>query len=299
MHTVVPSARHSTQFTPVLPFPGLDPNPSPTVSGEAEPPPPLVVRAPRDTPVTGPWGTERSWPPMDRRRILLVAAVFVAALGAVLVFLYVQGADTRAEERFDTVEVLRASHHRGGRVDRGRAGRRQARARGGRPGPAPRRAPRSIPRARRHHGDADHLPGRADHLRQVRERRRRRVGAAVRGRGQDRDLGQPDRPVPGGRIREPRFRGRDLPDRHNEPDGKGYTRLLLDRVTVLAVGTTTPVSTTTTDETGASTTEQLPRTLLTLSVDQRRRRRSCSPRATASWPSVCSPRAAWSAPLPP
>jgi pilus assembly protein CpaB len=48
-----------------------------------------------------------------------------------------------------------------------------------------------------------------------------------------------------------------------------FTRLLLERVTVLGVGSTTPVSTTTTDETGASTTEQLPRTLLTLSVDQK------------------------------
>ena len=40
------------------------------------------------------------------------------------------------------------------------------------------------------------------------------------------------------------------------------------RVTVLGVGSTTPVSTTTTDESGASTTEQLPRTLLTLSLTQ-------------------------------
>ena len=45
------------------------------------------------------------------------------------------------------------------------------------------------------------------------------------------------------------------------------TKILLTRVTVLGVGSTTPVSTTTTDETGASTTEQLPRTLLTLSLD--------------------------------
>ena len=48
----------------------------------------------------------------------------------------------------------------------------------------------------------------------------------------------------------------------------GFARLLLERVAVLGVGSTTPVSTTTTDETGASTTEQLPRTLLTLSVNQ-------------------------------
>jgi pilus assembly protein CpaB len=52
-------------------------------------------------------------------------------------------------------------------------------------------------------------------------------------------------------------------------DGSPFSRLLLDRVTVMGVGNTTPVSTTTTDETGASTTEQLPRTLLTISVDQR------------------------------
>ena len=45
---------------------------------------------------------------MKRRTILLFAAALVAALGPALVFLYVQGADNRAEERFDTVEVLRA-----------------------------------------------------------------------------------------------------------------------------------------------------------------------------------------------
>jgi pilus assembly protein CpaB len=46
------------------------------------------------------------------------------------------------------------------------------------------------------------------------------------------------------------------------------TRLLLPRVTVIGVGSTTVVSTTTTDQTGAQTTEQLPRTLMTLAVDQ-------------------------------
>jgi pilus assembly protein CpaB len=50
--------------------------------------------------------------------------------------------------------------------------------------------------------------------------------------------------------------------------GQAYTRLLLDRVTVLGVGSTTPVSTTTTDQSGASTTEQLPRTLITMALDQ-------------------------------
>jgi pilus assembly protein CpaB len=52
------------------------------------------------------------------------------------------------------------------------------------------------------------------------------------------------------------------------PAGGIMTKILLTRVTVLGVGSTTPVSTTTTDQTGASTTEQLPRTLLTLSLTQ-------------------------------
>ena len=44
---------------------------------------------------------------MDRRKLLLVAAAIVAALGAVLVFLYVRGADLRAEAEYDTRDVLK------------------------------------------------------------------------------------------------------------------------------------------------------------------------------------------------
>ncbi len=44
---------------------------------------------------------------MDRRKLLLVAAAIVAALGAVLVFLYVRGADLRAEAQYDTRDVLK------------------------------------------------------------------------------------------------------------------------------------------------------------------------------------------------
>ncbi len=46
-------------------------------------------------------------------------------------------------------------------------------------------------------------------------------------------------------------------------------RLLLPKVKVVAVGDTTVVKRTTTDEAGAQTTEQLPKTLFTLSVPQR------------------------------
>ena len=50
--------------------------------------------------------------------------------------------------------------------------------------------------------------------------------------------------------------------------GNTGVRLLLPRVKVIAIGSTTVISTTTTNPGGAQTTEQLPRTLFTLAVDQ-------------------------------
>ncbi|MGA8845179.1 MAG: Flp pilus assembly protein CpaB [Nocardioides sp.] len=46
---------------------------------------------------------------MDRRRILLVVAVIVAALGAALVFVYAQDAEDRAREQITTQNVLVAT----------------------------------------------------------------------------------------------------------------------------------------------------------------------------------------------
>lgn len=46
---------------------------------------------------------------MDRRRLLLILAVFVALIGTALVFVYVQGADKRAQSKFDNVSVLKAT----------------------------------------------------------------------------------------------------------------------------------------------------------------------------------------------
>jgi pilus assembly protein CpaB len=43
---------------------------------------------------------------MGRRKVLLVVAVVVAAMGAALVFVYARGAENRAAEKFDTVDVL-------------------------------------------------------------------------------------------------------------------------------------------------------------------------------------------------
>lgn len=46
---------------------------------------------------------------MDRRKLLLVVAAVVAVLGVALVFVYAKGADARAADKFDTVEVLVAT----------------------------------------------------------------------------------------------------------------------------------------------------------------------------------------------
>ena len=56
---------------------------------------------------------------------------------------------------------------------------------------------------------------------------------------------------------------------------------------MLGVGSTTPVSTTTTDETGASTTEQLPRTLITLSLTQQQAEKILCAQQPASSRSAC------------
>ena len=51
-------------------------------------------------------------------------------------------------------------------------------------------------------------------------------------------------------------------------DGDSETRVLLTAADVIGVGATTVVTQTTTDETGESTTEEIPRAILTLALDQ-------------------------------
>jgi pilus assembly protein CpaB len=48
---------------------------------------------------------------MDRRRLLLMLAVFVAIIGTALVFLYVRGADNRAQSQFSSVSVVKATQN--------------------------------------------------------------------------------------------------------------------------------------------------------------------------------------------
>jgi pilus assembly protein CpaB len=199
---------------------------------------------------------------MDRRRALLVVAAVIAALGTALVFLYVRGADQRADEKYNAVNVLTvkkqintgetvAAAQAAGKIEVGTV------------------------------GEGQKLPGALDSL------------APIEGQIAQTNL------YPGEQVIASKFaptvasgntltipKGNiaisvNLTDTARvagfvNPGDKvaiflttpAFTRLLLPDVEVIAVGTTTVVPTTTTDPTGAQTTEQLPRTLFTLGVSQ-------------------------------
>ena len=207
---------------------------------------------------------------MERRRILLLAAALVAALGAALVFVYVQGADERAEARFETVEVLRATAQiqKGESIEDALAG--------GKIALQPVVSDQRLPSALQ---DAAQLAGSVA-LTAVFPGEQiipERFGTPAQASSQT-SLQIPDGQLAiSVNLTDPaRVAGFVNPGSEvavflngaDQTTGQAFTRLLLERVTVLGVGSTTPVSTTTTDQSGAQTTEQLPRTLLTLALTQ-------------------------------
>jgi pilus assembly protein CpaB len=205
---------------------------------------------------------------MDRRRILLVVAVLVAAVGSALVFLYTKGADTRAEEKFDTVEVLEATAviAPGETFEDAQA--------------AGKLALQAVSKDALLDGyqtTSDSLTGTVslgtiypgEQIISAKWGQSAAVSSALQipdtNMAVSVNLTDPSRVAgfvnPGSQVAI-------FLTGTEQATGTGFARLLLERVAVLGVGSTTPVSTTTTDESGASTTEQLPRTLLTVSVNQ-------------------------------
>jgi pilus assembly protein CpaB len=205
---------------------------------------------------------------MDRRRILLVVAVLVAALGSALVFLYTKGADTRAEEKFDTVEVLQATAiiNPGEKFEDAQAAGKLALS-----------AVSQDSLLDGYQTTTDSLGGTVSlgtiYPGEQIISAKWGTSAAVQS-----SLQIPDQNMAASvNLTDPaRVAGFVNPGSEvavfwtgsNAQTGQTMTKILLTRVTVLGVGSTTPVSTTTTDQSGASTTEQLPRTLLTLSLNQ-------------------------------
>lgn len=207
---------------------------------------------------------------MNRRRILLVAAAVVAALGATLVFLYVRGAETRAEEKFDTVDVLVATQQ----IEAGEPA--NASYASGKI------ALKAVPRDQVLTGATQ--DGQA--FNDLTALSTIYVGEQLipeKFGGASEVQAETSLPIPKGNMAisvnlsdTARVAGFVNPGSevaiflsgNVAPANEDFTRLLLDRVTVIGVGSTTQVTTTTTDDEGAQTVEQLPRTLFTLSLDQ-------------------------------
>ncbi len=215
---------------------------------------------------------------MDRRRILLIIAAVVAALGTLLVFLYVRSADARAQDSVDAVQVLTASQPiaAGESYD-------DALATG-------KIVPKGVARSQllanvQTSPDAlkgtvalqSLLPGEqivADKFGTNAAEAASPLGIPEGKMAISVNLTDPDRVAgfvnPGSEVAI-FVTAQDAGD--SEASAGPRTKLLLQRVTVLGVGSTTPVTTTTTTQDGTQQTEQLPRTLLTLALTQQEAQR--------------------------
>ena len=214
---------------------------------------------------------------MGRRTVLLMVAMVVAALGSSLVFLYVQNADARASEKYDMVQVLKSvavinpgetlgEAQQAGKIEMGKVT----------SGDALTGALTSTTDMSDKVALSTIFPGEQIISGKFGEPGEQKVLTIPDGRmAISVNLTDPARVAgfvqPGAEVAifvsaEPE--ATDLTSGTTAKLPK-FTRLLLPRVQVIGVGTTTVISTTKTDEeTGESTTEQLPRTLLTLALDQ-------------------------------
>jgi pilus assembly protein CpaB len=202
---------------------------------------------------------------MDRRKALLVVAAVIAALGTLLVFLYVRGADARADERYSAVQVLRVTKliSPGETVEAAQAAGKIETSSVSSKDLLPDALTGTEPVAGKVATTAIY-PGE--------QLISSKFGATGTASGLT---------IPKGKIAisvnltDPaRVAGFVNPGdkvaifMNGSGSGGTFSRLLLPNVQVIGAGTTTMVATTTTDPTGAQTTDQLPKTLLTLAVTQ-------------------------------
>lgn len=215
---------------------------------------------------------------MDRRKVLLIVAALIAALGTAVVFLYVRGADSRANLKFSGKQVLVAN----AAIPSGES-LKLAKSSG------------KIETKTVTSGSL--VPGYVTDLAAIPDSNvalttiypgeqilRNKFGTTSASASA---LTIPkDKIAVSVNLTDPqRVAGFVNPGDHvavfltNEIG----TRLLLPNADVIAVGTTTVVSTTTTSKSGAQTTEQLPRTLFTLSVTQQDAEKLIFPSETQQW----------------
>jgi len=192
----------------------------------------------------------------------LIVAALIAALGTGMVFLYVRGADTRAEASQQPVQVLKA-------VTRIEPGEKIADAQA-----AGKIQLGTVPRKQVLGGAVNSITTLGDEVALSPIYPNEQIVSSKFGAASDAS----SLTIPDGNIAisvtlsdTGRVAGFVSPGNNVAIfAGTGSTtRLLLSKVQVIAVGATTVVSKTTTSAAGAQTTEQLPKTLFTLSVNQR------------------------------
>lgn len=204
---------------------------------------------------------------MGRRTILLIVAALIAALGSTMVFLYVKSADERAAAGQAPVQVLQAVS----RIDPGET-LQAAQAAG-------KLALGEVPASQVLPGAVNSIESLASSVALSPVFPQEQIITAKFGSPGDQEvLTLPDGKIAisvtlsdTGRVAGFVSPGDDVAIFLNGPIGTQNTpgvRLLLPQVQVIAVGATTVISTTKTDPEGAQTTEELPKTLFTLAVDQ-------------------------------
>jgi pilus assembly protein CpaB len=213
---------------------------------------------------------------MNRRSVLLLLATLVALIGTALVVVYVRSADNRAQEQFDTVEVLRATQtiEAGESIEAATS--------------AGKIASQAVPKNQVLDGamqSVDSLTGEVavTNIYAGEQILPAKFGGAAEGQALAIPEGMQAISVEltnAARVSGFVNPGSEVAIYHIEPmsDGSsptgggagptGVVRMLLKRVLVLGVGSTSTTTTKTTTADGAATTEEVPRTLLTVAVDQ-------------------------------
>lgn len=205
---------------------------------------------------------------MDRRRVLLGVAALIAVLGTLLVFIYVKGADSRADSRYKAVQVLTVVKQ----ID---AGEQVSAAQAAGKFKVSSVAEGSVLAGAMTNLDAVKGEVATTTMYPGEQVVAGKFGASASGssltipKGKmavSANLTDPGRVAgfvnPGDKVSvfltyEPKTTG-DTP----------FTQLVLRSAEVVGVGATSMVSTTKTGSDGSSTTEQLPSTLITLALDQ-------------------------------
>ena len=205
---------------------------------------------------------------MNRRKVLLAVAALIAAVGTLLVFLYVRGADSRADQRYDAVTVLRVvkdiapgetveAAQAAGKIETGSVSQKDLLpdALTGIEPVAGKVAVTTIYHGEQLVGTKFGATGSASGLTIPKGK----IAISV-------NLSDPARVAgfvnPGDKVTIFHTAGANA-------EGAGYSRMLLPNVQVIGAGTTTMVASTSTDATGAAVTDQLPKTLLTVAVSQK------------------------------